>query len=534
MMSNMNKIHSKKVLGGMRLLVLSLSSLLFASCYDDKGNYDYIDLEKVEIESPGERILDRYVISRFDTLTIDPIVTYQGKQVVGDEAPLDYLWTLYTTASGAGVDYTIDTLATTRKLEAQITRGGGAYHLQLTVRNRNDGVEYYMGTSVTIEESISAGWILLYECADAPGQSDVGLVVNEWTKRSIIKNREFWDLYKASNNTHMNGAPVTMLHTCANLAQGDIIMLFTDKEYAGVSHTTFEKNTAFENLFYEVPSKYDVTYYGPAGSTAMGETIINDNKVYVTSFMGGRSNFFGVSMSGNYGKLAPWASAVRAASFDAVVYDQTNQRFLVAPRGGVSFMSFGPQDPNAAFDVNNVGMELLMGDWGGNTNYYDYLLMKKGSEYYLAEANFGMRSNINLPNIGMGLHNITNSPGISTATSMAAAYLGQYIVYSSGNKVYNLAYNQSTTATTLWTAPEVGEEVTCVRLQKYYYMMLHQRILPSANQLMHIATWNENTKQGKLYEYQVNPASGAILGEPKVYNVPGKVKEMCWKYAMEM
>ena len=66
---------------------------------------------------------------------------------------------------------------------------------------------------------------------------------------------EFWDLYKASNNTHMNGAPVTMLHTCANLAQGDIIMLFTDKEYAGVSHTTFEKNTAFENLFYEVPTR---------------------------------------------------------------------------------------------------------------------------------------------------------------------------------------------------------------------------------------------------------------------------------------
>ena len=454
--------------------------------------------------------------------------------MTGDEAPLDYTWTLYTLHTGAGVDYTIDTLATTRILDAPITRGGGEYRLQLTVKNRNDGVEYYMSTQLNIEESISAGWILLYECADEPGTSDVGLVVNEWTKRNIIKNREFWDLYKASNNSHLDGAPVSMLHTIANLAQGDIVMLFTDKTYAGVSYTTFEKNTSFGNLFYEEPARYDVTYYGPAGATGLGETVINDNKVYTTTFMGSRNNYFGVAKSGDYGKLAPWASAVKSAMYDAVVYDQTNQRFLVAPRGGVSFMPFGTQAPTAAFDVNNVGMELLMGDWGGNTSYYDYLLMKKGDERYLLEANFGTRSSITLPNLGLNLYNVSASPGIKEATTMAAAYLGQYILYGAGNKVYNLAYNQSTTATTLWTAPAAGEEVTCVRLQKCYYMMLHQRILPNANQIMHITTWNESTKQGKLYQYQVNPASGAIIGDPKIYNVPGKVKEMCWKYAMEM
>ena len=72
-------------------------ALTCVSCYDDKGNYDYTDLEVVEVEKPGDNILEKYIISRFDTLTIDPKVTYQGKQVVGDEAPLDYLWTLYTT-----------------------------------------------------------------------------------------------------------------------------------------------------------------------------------------------------------------------------------------------------------------------------------------------------------------------------------------------------------------------------------------------------------------------------------------------------
>ena len=54
-----------------------------------------------------------------------------------------------------------------------------------------------------------------------------------------------------------------------------------------------------------------------------------------------------------------------------------------------------------------------------------------------------------------------------------------------------------------------------------------------ANRILHIATWNESKKEGKFYEYEINPASGALLGEPKVYTVPGKVKSMCWKYAME-
>lgn len=508
-------------------------ALTCVSCYDDKGNYDYTDLEVVEVEKPGDNILEKYIISRFDTLTIDPKVTYQGKQVVGDEAPLDYLWTLYTTHTGVGVDYTIDTLSTSRKLDAQITRGGGDYALHLTVRNRNDGVEYYMQTQLTIEESISAGWLLLYECADAPGQSDVGLVVNEWTKNNIIKNREFWDLYKASNNRHLNGEPRCIHHTVANLAQGDIVMIFTNKEYAGVSHNTFEKNTTFGNLFYEEPANYGFNYYGPAGAAALGETLVNDNKVYVTSFMGSRNNFFGVAKSGDYGKLANWASATRAASYDAVVYDQTNQRFLVAPRSGVSFTSFAAQAPTAAFDVNNVGMELWMGDFGG-AMFNDFLFFKKGSEYYLAEANFGLTSNINLPNLGTGLYNITASPGIANATTMAAAMQGQYVLYGSGNKVYNLAYNQSTTATTLWTAPDSGEEVTCIALQKFYYRVIAMAgILPYANRILHIATWNESKKEGKFYEYEINPASGALLGEPKVYTVPGKVKSMCWKYAME-
>ena len=59
-------------------------------------------------------------------------------------------------------------------------------------------------------------------------------------------------------------------------------------------------------------------------------------------------------------------------------------------------------------------------------------------------------------------------------------------------------------------------------------------IIPNANQVVHIATYNKETREGKLYQYRINPASGEITGEPFVYTVPGKVGDMAWKYVMEM
>ena len=92
-------------------------ALTCVSCYDDKGNYDYTDLEVVEVEKPGDNILEKYIISRFDTLTIDPKVTYQGKQVVGDEAAVEFLL-----VQGGLVDHHGDPLGEGQSL------GGGYSH----------------------------------------------------------------------------------------------------------------------------------------------------------------------------------------------------------------------------------------------------------------------------------------------------------------------------------------------------------------------------------------------------------------------
>jgi hypothetical protein len=103
--------------------------------------------------------------------------------------------------------------------------------------------------------------------------------------------------------------------------------------------------------------------------------------------------------------------------------------------------------------------------------------------------------------------------------------------------VYDLAYSSGSAATAIWTAPSADETVTAIATQKYYFStLLLYGMVPNSGKVLHIATWNEKTQEGKLYEYAINSASGTIdaSGESYEYTVPGKVKDMGWKIIMEM
>ena len=182
-----------------------------------------------------------------------------------------------------------------------------------------------------------------------------------------------------------------------------------------------------------------------------------------------------------------------------------------------------------------------MGDWGKGVSMgsslrpYDYLIMKKGDEYYLAVANFAT-STPSSPNIGIGLYPMNAlCENISKVSSMAASHVGSYIYYAAGNKVYDFAYDSKLDATVAWTAPSEDEEVTCVRIMKYYHGTVYGfGMVPKYDNLIHIATWNEKERKGHVYQYLINAASG-ILDTEKCYDyvIPGKVKDMAWKFSMQ-
>ena len=535
-----------------------LVAVAFTSCYKDEGNYDYHLLDEVRIDTTGTGIQSQYAIMRYDTLHLEPRIFFNG-QLVKDEtnAPLDFLWTIYSAHTGAGANTRIDTLSTHAILNEPIPCIGGNYQLRLSVTNRNDGTRTFFPLSVSVSEVFDGGWLVLYERADHPDNSDVALIYNPWTKRNANYDRRYVNLYEGTNGELLPGKPVRVLDIAVSLVSGNnYIGLCTDRTLVGVSENGIEKALSFADFFYEAPATEAPVWYGQHGSGVMSgqssEILINDNHVYTNTYSfsasEGRNTRFGVhKFADGIGKLAPWNAEVpNTLSYGVVVYDQTYHRFRFAGYNQAQLEEFGPQNlAVAAFDINNTGMELLMGDWGRGVSEgmglrpYDYLLMANGARRYLAVTDFAT-TNSSSENIGIGLYPLDAlCPDINQATTMAASHVGSFIYYGAGNgagnKVYSLAYDSQLPATVAWTAPSADEQVTCVRIMKYYHGSIYASgLVPYSDNLVHIATWNEQTREGHLYEYLINPASG-ILDTDKhyEYTIPGKVKDMAWKFSMQ-
>lgn len=529
--------------------------LMLAACYEDKGNYDYHDLEDVGIDTLGTGLQESYAIMRYDRLTLSPNIYYEGMLVTEDTpVPLDYMWTIFSSTTGVGANHEIDTIGRSCKLDTVITRIGGSYYVQLTVTNRNDGIRKFYRTQVVVSEVFDGGWMLFYERADRPGYSDLALVYNPWVKSGSTDNRIYTNLYSEVNGQPLIGVPVRCLDIAVSLTSGNnYIGLCTDKTLVGVSENGFLHALGFADFFYQAPGVEAPVWYGQHGSGVMSgqssEVLINNGSVYTNTYSysatAGRTTRFGVAKHADdaVGELAAWNAEVpHTTNYGVVVYDQTNHCFRYAGYNSARLEHFAEQDlSSAAFDVNNTGMTMLMSDWGKGTSVgvalrpHDYSIMAKGEERYLAVTNFSSSMPTD-DNIGIGLYDMTaKCPAIAEATTMAASHVGSFIYYGSGNKVYRYAYDGRGMATSVWKAPDEGEVVTCVRIMKYYHATVYgYGMVPTSDNLVHIATWNEEKAEGHLYQYKINSASGAILTTSSFdYAIPGKVKDMAWKFCLQ-
>jgi len=516
---------------GMLLGVIATLS----SCFKDLGNYDYRELDKVVIDTANLDMLSHYSLSRYEKLTLEPVVYFNGTRVTEtSNVPVDYYWTIGIVGTGAGIVYRLDTLAKTIKLNVPIVQPAGTWTLMLVAKHRETLVETYMKFAVTIEESITDGWMILYE---RNGDTDLGLIANNRIKKGYAEGTEklFLDAYSSSNGERLSGKPVSFKHSVGGIGfagGGDIIV--ASEHDAAVVNLTFTKLYDFEELFWTMPGGgKNLTFWrsGGSGGSAGGEVMINNDKVH--RYVGGNRNLnkYQDAYTGTYGKLAPWVPDY-LLSFDALVYDQTNTRFLGVATSGVKLDKFSTQVANAPFDINNTGMQMVASDFGYSN--YEYSLMKNGNTYALLVSDL-YSTNIASTNIAKGNYNMSNCPDIANASSVSAGTLGTVFYYSAGNGVYLFRPGSGNPATKVWEAP-AGETVTCVRIQKYYYTLLvNAGMLLNNNKIVYVATWNESTQKGTVHQMVMDATNGAINNTAdRSYTGFGKVKDMAWKWVLAM
>lgn len=73
-----------------RIAIWIVTVVCFASCYDDKGNYDYHDLISLTLDTTGLNLSNGLTAYQFEVFTLDPKVNYAG-----DTADIDFVWKIY-------------------------------------------------------------------------------------------------------------------------------------------------------------------------------------------------------------------------------------------------------------------------------------------------------------------------------------------------------------------------------------------------------------------------------------------------------
>ena len=321
-----------------------------------------------------------------------------------------------------------------------------------------------MKFNLKVHAGLSEGWMVLYE---RNGKTDVGLIANDLVSPDVIQEKITLDVYSSLNGEAMNGKPVRVVYSMST--KPEVVYLVSDQEIMGVDPVSFTSLYTFDNLFYEVPAQRNITCF--TVSSGRREFMVNDNKGYGlnASSMGSNRNTlkFGVPCKDESGELAPWCAQMATAGYMGVVYNQSTQKFRCLKNNGSALSDFSVQGKEAAFDCNQVGLELVASDFGRNN--YEHILMKDASgHHYLLVADFCGIFTQNA--IGKAKYDLGGCEGLDKkVVSVTAGYKGEIFYYASGNTLYLLDYKSvPAKATPVWTAP-AGTEITCVRLQKYLY-----------------------------------------------------------------
>lgn len=180
-------------------LLISLLGFVY-SCADDKGNYDYADINKLTI-SGIDPVYKK--IAHVDTLRIQPDVQNEG----GDKNENEYRYEWKFIPRSAEhvedgeneVDYV---LATTRDLDIPVSLEAGEYVCFYNVEDKVTGVVWGQQFNLSVSSLTTQGWTILCEQG---GQTRMDMIVNVDANTDII-SRDIW-----SESTLETGKPLKVM-----------------------------------------------------------------------------------------------------------------------------------------------------------------------------------------------------------------------------------------------------------------------------------------------------------------------------------
>jgi hypothetical protein len=471
------------------LLSLATITLGLNSCYKDKGNYTYSDINQITIKTSA----DNYNVVLPDSLKIDLLL----EQTIPDAAGLSFQWVLFPQTSAPLTRRTLDT---TQNLRAKITEEPGSYLLDVFVKDRKTGVEFQKRFGISIFSAFSEGWVVLEEKSNG---CDLSMI----TPADVV----FRNIYSDANKGQLLPAGTFRLPDIKTNRNVQSVYIISPNDVTQVHFSNFLKIAGFNDFFWQAPTPAAPQHYFLNGDDEM---MLNNGKPHTRSLITTGVNKLTLSPEGNY-YMAPYE--IYTSSSNYVLFDTIARKFFKINMSSVTLIPFAAWDGVSAFDVNNIDKRFIYAEQNTGAQFNAIFKHLNNDSLYAYVIN------PTLAQPGVNKYEGLTAPGLASAKLFVMSKALPHLYYASGNQVYKLDL-PAKTATPIYTFP-AGTEIRAMK------MYLNRKTSSDANnnKLIGIATW-ENGTEGKVYYFPI-AATGNFTGNTysKVYSGFGKINDITFK-----
>ncbi len=504
--------------------IMALLATVFSlsACYSDDGNYTYLSDEEageITFDTVGiaNRLVLQYNLNPGDTIDFEPNVKYKYPE------RLRYRWFVLTLTQGSYqpvqngniMEYPpADTIAYTKRLHWIVDLDPGTYRFYLMAEDTISGMKgYYQAQQgyTSVNQSGKQGG--LYLLTERDGNTDIEVFTSDLMLIFGSGTNCYYDYYHKLTGKYLEGKPRWIRGTHTGSKTKDGYLVATDKNLYRLNSVGLQTMNDWSSMFYDTPDTFD-PQCAWLNKDVNCEFLINNGKLHV--LYNGKSNDrkFSSAIAGDYEAYpylmytttTSWRPVTGAINSYNVIYDKKNHKFSPYYGSASALSSFKRTSSDAYVDANAVPENVkavfngggnntcvVAEDADGTTWLYRYLFYNRVDNGDLSAS--GARSKLDL----------SKCKDIKNAKLFTASTAGYAVYYATDNAVYSFSMSSGDeSSNTLYTC-EPGETVTAV-----YAYGSSGGGWPTSSCILWIGVWNENTKDGKLIQYEIDNNYGVV------------------------
>ena len=474
----------------MKRLIYFILGLLVASCYDDKGNYTYQEVNTLDVS------LNKVYSVRLDKDTTVTIIPQLSQSLQENEDNLEYTWLHSTTNHNFYGHGKFDTVGLEKNLNFHIDPEAKnlayAHYFRLNVYDRITDIEYPVNTTIELIKPYVGSWMILHR---KNGQTELGSV--EYIGGDIVVQE---DAYYKETGKRFTGKPQALMSyttSCKYYGTGSGWNMFTvitdDPVESGVycQWKHFEKKDSLTRMVAPLAqNSFDFQHITLADGDGAASALLLSGGMLYQSPRAGKIYEPAADLEGEVN-----ITLASKISNNALLYDEAGHRFAFYynTSDGLGVKKYDPlyfseseentnlikaiptRDGNvSAVNPNKLPEDqkvLYLGTgyqyasaW---TSVYAYALAKNDTRCFVYEFNpRGFNYSDNASFNGYYTINIPQGLDESAVFASTPPYSG-LLFYASGNTVYRLDFKQAGgKATAIYT--HAGGKAVKMKFAKRY------------------------------------------------------------------